>query len=130
MYKWLEGGRHVAIFSRDLSWARDNERLKELLVKKASGQELTLVLPNEIPLAKELKEKGAEVITYPQVDYVIRSRFTITNMERADTRVAVGFEIGGNQLKIEKVTACKNEPSFYLAQDLVELLRRFQKHNA
>ncbi|UMP05139.1 hypothetical protein [Amycolatopsis sp. EV170708-02-1] len=124
MRNWLGTSGQAAVFTRDLSWV-DDETTRKLLETKSRKQELTLVLPREIPLTRKLEKLGAEVVYYPDIDYIIKSRFTIINMNRNDTRVAIGQSVGGRH-KIEELSAGE-EPAYYLAQDLLELVKRFTK---
>lgn len=124
MRNWLGNSGQAAVFTRDLSWV-DDETTRKLLETKSRKRELTLVLPREIPLTRKLEKLGAEVVYYPNIDYIIKSRFTIINMNRNDTRVAIGQSVGGRH-KIEELSAGE-EPAYYLAQDLLELVKRFTK---
>ena len=64
---WIEHGSRVVIWTRDMSWA-SNEKMKELLVRKAQENELIICLPKDIEISNYLKGKGAEVIAYGMVD--------------------------------------------------------------
>ena len=75
-----------------MSWA-SNERMKELLVRKAQRNELIICLPKDIEISNYLKGQGAEVIAYGTVD-APETRFTIVNFGRAGSRVAVGGPSG------------------------------------
>jgi hypothetical protein len=123
LFAWIGQSGQTAIFSRDMTWVKDDD-MRSLLLSKAQRGELTIVLPRSIPLSDELGSRGAEIILYPELDYVIRSRFTMVNLERADTRVAIGTTVDGGLVSVEKI-AVGEHPSFFLALDIVELLRRY-----
>jgi hypothetical protein len=122
MYQWIDRAGAVAIFTRDLSWV-SAPGVKDLLIRKAMNDQLTIVLPREISISRDLEKLGAQTLYYPNIDYVIRSRFTIVNIDRVDTRVAIG-RTDGDLHKVEEFSAGE-QPAFYLAQDLLELAKRF-----
>jgi hypothetical protein len=121
LFRWISNGGTVAVFSNNLGWV-DDDAMREMLYRKAQRSELILILPKSIPLSDDLKDRGAEVVTYPSINYVIRSRFTIVNFNRIDTAVAIGRMISRDHV-IEEFNA-GSHPAFFLAQDLVEILRR------
>lgn len=49
MYNWISKGGRVVIFTRDMSWASD-ARIKDLLLRKAELEELSICVPKKIPL--------------------------------------------------------------------------------
>ena len=122
MFKWISRGGRVAIFSRDMSWVRDEEMM-ELLREKARRDELTICLPGEIFLADELRRCGARVCLYPQLRYTPQSRFTIINKDRMDSKVAVGRRIKDKHV-IEEFSLGEH-PVFSVANDLVEVVIGF-----
>lgn len=124
MYKWISQGGRVAILSHDMSWVRDKE-MKDLLRNKARDNELCLCLPVGIELSQELEGEGAEVHTYPELQYVPQSRFTIINKGRMDAQVAVGRRYGERHM-IEKFSVGEH-PIFSVADDLVNLIIQFDR---
>lgn len=124
MYRWITRGGRVAIFSRDLSWVQDEE-MRELLRRKAKRNELCVCLPNEIPLVRELATEGAEVHTYPELEYVPESRFTIINHGRSDAQVAVGGTF--KERHVIREFSVGEHPFFSVANDLVEVVARFSQ---
>ena len=125
MRKWIADGGQVAVFSRDLSWV--DVETKGILVSKAAANDLVVVLPRAIALSEELVAHGANVILYPELAYTIKSRFTIVHLDRADTAVAVGYRLPNGRHRIDRFTAGSNDPAFYLALDVVGLLRGYQE---
>jgi hypothetical protein len=121
MYDWIAKGGRAAIFTNDMSWARDN-RIVELLHRKARNDELTVCLPRRIPLVEGLANSGARVFTYEQLDYTARSRFTIVNYGRMDAQLAVGRRVRDRHV-IEEYSLGEH-PVFAIASDLVELVKR------
>lgn len=126
MFDWIDSASSAAIFSRDMSWVQD-DRMKGMLREKARSSSLVLVLPREIPFSAELKQLGASVYHYPQIDYVIRSRFTVVDLDSHNTRVAIGRS-NGDRHRVEEISAGDN-PSLNLAIDMLELVRRFVRQN-
>jgi hypothetical protein len=121
LHTWIRDGSRVAIFSRNLSWV--DQKISEVLSEKAERNDLTLVVPRPIELTDQLKGSGAEVLTYPELEYTIQSRFTIVNLGRSDAKVAIGHALDNGKHRIQKAGA--GDPELYLAQDLIELIRRF-----
>ncbi|WP_433164674.1 hypothetical protein [Kribbella sp. CA-247076] len=124
MYHWISNASSVAIFSRDLSWVSTDE-MRNLLRQKARDGELHLFLPEEIRISEELQALGAEVYYYGNIDYVIRSRFTMININRNDTRVAIGRAQDGKH-RVEEFSEL-TDPAFNLSQDLLEIVKRYSR---
>lgn len=124
LYNWISRGQRVAIFSRDLSWV-DDARMTQLLRAKAEKQELELCLPRQIPLSDDLKQRGASVYTYPTLDYVPGSRFTIINPNRQDAQIAIGRTIGDRHWV--KELSAGEDALFGVANDLLEIVRRLSR---
>jgi hypothetical protein len=121
MHDWIKHGSRVAIWTRDMSWAHDDDT-RSLLKEKAAGGELILCLPEQNDLAKELAAAGAEVCVYgTKLLESPASRFTIVFYGRDGARVAVG-RADGNTHVIDEFNS-RSHPAFYLAADLVALVR-------
>jgi hypothetical protein len=125
MKKWISTSGKIAIFSRNMTWA-DEPSVKEILTEKAKKDELVIYLPENIPLAKELKASGASVFTYEKLNFKPTSRFTIINFGRDGARIAIGRAINKDEHKIEEFSAGEH-PAFWLAMDLLEVLDRCRK---
>jgi hypothetical protein len=121
MYKWIKRGGRVAIFSRSLSWVSDAEML-EMLKAKAATRDLTVVMPTTAGRSSDLEMAGARVIYYGDDSYSIRSRFTIVNRGRTDTGVAIGRTDNRGRHIVTEYYAADNDPAYWLAEDLIELL--------
>lgn len=121
MYEWISSAGTAAIFSRDLTWVDDKE-MKAMLERKSANGELTIVLAKEVPLSRRLAKAGANVIYYDDFGYTIKSRFTIVNLNRIDSRVAIGKTVAGAHL-VDEYSA-EDGPILYMAQDLLEIMRR------
>ena len=120
MFRWIESGGRVAIWTRDMSWVDDDE-MKQLLRNKAKSGELIICLPNTTEDTNSLKQHGAEVVTYGTWDSPL-SRFTIANYNRDNARVAVGIGVGQLHI-IDEFSPRDKNPTFSLAYDLVRLTR-------
>lgn len=116
---WIKSGGRVAIWTRDMSWADDDD-MKELLRLKAQSQELIICLPHETDTTEHLSSCGAEVVAYGAWDSPITS-FTIANYNRAGSRVAIGRRRGNLHI-IQEFSAAENS-AFDMAHDLVRLVR-------
>lgn len=123
MYDWISGGGRVAVFSRSLGWIRD-EDMRQMMVEKAQAGELTLVMPGPVSESKSLEAAGAEAIYYGTLGYTIKSRFTIVHRDRTDTAVAIGRTEGPRRHLIKEFRSSDGDPAFWLAEDLVEILKR------
>lgn len=125
MHDWIEHGGRVAIWSRDMSWA-NNEETKQLLELKAGRNELLLFLPSSNQLSRELAKSGAEVFYYGADQLVSSgSRFTITHYGRDGSSLAVGQARGDTHV-IEEFRA-REHPAYQIAADLVALARSTAK---
>ena len=118
LFDWIKSGRHVAIFTRDMSWS-DDPRMRGLLEHKAQANELTVVLPKSIDLTEHLREKGATIVAYGDASNV-RCSFTITNFRAQGSRVAIGWR-SGNYHIIQEYSAADDDPAYYLAHEIVNL---------
>jgi hypothetical protein len=102
-----------------MSWATDNNT-RNILFAKAERHELTICIERMIPLARELQERGANIIEYGALGVVLRSRYTIIDFERDGARVAVGGPVG----KTHVIQEFRNgeHPYFAVAEDLAKVL--------
>lgn len=123
MYRWINSGGRVAVFSRSLSWIADND-MRTMMMGKARDGDLTVVMPTPAGVGPELMSAGARVIYYGDDDYVIRSRFTIINRGRTDTAVAIGRTDDRGKHIITEHKASDADPAYWLAEDLIELMIR------
>ena len=119
MFHWIKNGSRVAIWTRDLSWAADEE-LDEMLRQKAQRSELIICLPENIEKTDSLKASGADIVAYGTSE-TPASIFTIVNYRRTGSRVAVGMRKGNHHI-IQEFSSDEH-PTFHLAMDLVELAR-------
>lgn len=120
MFRWINNGGRVAIWTRDMSWVNDQE-MKNMLRRKAESRELIICLPKETALSESLRNDGAEVIAYGIWDSP-SSSFTIVNYDRNGSRVAVGRPQGS--LHIIQEFSVADAPTFQMAYDLVRLVRQ------
>jgi hypothetical protein len=103
-----------------MSWAQ-NPQTGKLLNEKARRNELILCLPELTELATELSRAGAEVCAYGAKHLESpASRFTIAFLGRDGSRVAVG-RADRDTHEIDEFDA--DSPVFYLAEDLITLVR-------
>lgn len=124
MRKWISHPGRVVIFTRDMSWAKD-EKVKSLLTAKAENNELTIILEREIPLACKLRSCGAKIITYEALRHTPASRFTIINKDRHDAQVAVGGKVNGSHVINEFQKG--HHPFFAVANDLAEIIIKYDE---
>jgi hypothetical protein len=123
MFNWINNGGRVTIFTRDMSWVDDDD-MRNMLIQKAQRNELTIILHDKIRLSDELKSKGANIITYKELDYIPKSRFTIINTDRSDSKVAIGRRTNDNKHLIREFST-SDEPEFSLATDLAKILDKY-----
>lgn len=119
MCKWVSGGGRVAIFSRDMSWARVDP-IRAILRKKAEQNELIVCLEHPNELTIELEALGAEIVTYQNLNHIPRSRFTIVDYGREGARVAVG--VHENSGHVIQEFRSGHHPFYAVAEDLVKFL--------
>lgn len=119
MRRWVSQSGRVVIFSRDMSWAMQKP-VRDVLLEKASRNELIVCVERDIQLTNELHARGAQIVTYGQIGHVPKSRFTIVGYEREGARVAVGVSNNGQHVIQEFQSG--SHPFFAVAEDLVKLL--------
>jgi hypothetical protein len=119
MCRWVSSGGRVVIFSRDMSWAREDQ-VRKILLEKAERGELTIFLEHTIELTDELRERGATIVTYQSLGHTPRARFTIVGYGREGARVAVGVQENGYHVIQEYRNGF--HPFFAVAEDLVRFL--------
>ena len=124
MQKWIQRGGQTVIFTRDMSWA-DEEQILSTLNEKANRNELTVCIQNEIPLALTLKQRGANVVPYSELGHVPRSRFTIIDFEKDGARVAVGGAVNNKHVIQEFRNG--EHPFFAVAEDLAKILIAYKR---
>jgi hypothetical protein len=124
MFRWIDSGGKVCIFSNDLSWV-DDEEMVLMLTRKAAKDELQICVPTMIPIVESLKEAGAMILTYSALKVVPQSRFTIINSGRMDAQVAVGRRLDGEHV-VEEFGA-GDHPVFAVASDLVDIVTRYSQ---
>lgn len=127
MYKWIKRTDRVAIFSRDLSWVDDE--IKALLEEKAFNGELIICAPKHTDngLTKSLQEKKATVLTYDSLGYdEPQSRFTIAGYGKGGASIAIAHSPKDYHM-IEEYS--EGHPAFFMAKDLIEILKRMNATN-
>ena len=124
MKNWINRGGRVAIFSRDMSWV-DEDEIHDLLRTKARRHDLILCLPREIALSTELRGLGAEVHLYPELDFTPSSRFTMINIGRQDSEVAIGRSING--VHTIQQARLGHDPLYAVTADLIAVVTRLER---
>lgn len=121
MRAWIEHGGRVAIWTRDLSWAKD-ETSCQLLHDKAKNQELLIFLPAPTQLTQSLDTAGAEVYYYGDPESASpTTRFTIANYGRVGGSVAIGRALRDTHVIDEFHLG--DHPAYHMAEDLARLAR-------
>ena len=128
MQSLIKKGGNVAVFSRTLSWAKSNAKLKELLLEKARDRSLTVVVPELFDLASQLKDAGAEVIVCKAFDR-FKIRFTITNLGTVGIGAATGMPHDA-RVHVERFIDQKRQPVITLADTVLTLVRENEKLKA
>lgn len=120
MIELFAGDGRCVVSSNDLSWV--DESALNALISKAKKGSLELIMPTETDLSIELVGAGAEAHYYSDSSFKFRSRFTLVNVDRADSWVAIGM--GTKKAHIIRVISSNEDPVFHMATDLVELAER------
>lgn len=127
MLYWIAYGGRVAIWTRDMSWAKDDES-KELLLEKAKNDELIICLPTHTTFTKELKKEGAQIYTYgTELLSEPGTRFTIAYYGRDGSKVAIG-RAKADQHVVEEFNS-GSHPAFHLAYELVQIAKNVSSKN-
>ena len=126
MYNWISNIGRIAIFTRDMSWSNE-KRIRDKLLEKARAQELIICMPQANEFADELRRNGARIVEYSQINYTPQSRFTIVRYQRNDSKIAIGRTDENGKHIIQEFGSAQH-PLFYVAQDLVNILTKFDEH--
>ncbi|TCZ56754.1 hypothetical protein [Roseicella aquatilis] len=113
--------KNPAIFSVDMSYSKDPNSLKALKMRANDG-DLTLFLPRPLPLSEELKKLGATVYIYGTDTLTPKSRFTIVRHKDNSAELYYGHE-KDERFVIERFTMSDRSPAFFLASDLLEIIK-------
>jgi len=121
MLHWIAYGGRVAIWTRDMSWATDNES-QELLLKKAKSGELIICMPSHTTFSKQLEDEGAKIYEYgTKLLSEPSARFTIAFYGRDGSKVAIGRAKADKHV-IEEFDS-GSHPAFHLAYELVQVAK-------
>ena len=121
MLHWIGYGGRVAVWTRDMSWAKDPDSQK-LLIDKAKSNELIICLPCHTEFSRVLENEGASVYEYG-TDLLAdpSARFTIAYYGRDGSKVAIG-RAKADQHIIEEFSSGAH-PAFHLAYELVQIAK-------
>jgi hypothetical protein len=128
MLHWIAYGGRVAIWTRDMSWVKD-EQSKSLLLEKAKNGELIICLPTHTSFSEQLEKEGAKIYVYG-TDLLSdpSARFTIAYYGRDGSKVAIGRARADKHI-IEEFDS-GSHPAFHLAYELVQIAKNAsQKKN-
>ena len=125
MLHWIAYGGRVAIWTRDMSWAK-GDKSQNLLREKAENGELIICLPNHTDFSRELETKGAQIYVYGRELLSDPSaRFTIAFYGRDGSKVAIGRAQADKQV-VEEFSSGAH-PSFQLAYELVQIAKNISQ---
>ena len=125
MRNWVNSDGHTVIISRDLSWVSLHDDTYKILLDKAKKHELSIILKNHSKCACKLKEYGAEIYDYSDIDYTPETRFTFIHYGRSNPRLAIGYQEG----EVRKIKEFDKSGAieYSLAEDLCKLLKKVSK---
>jgi hypothetical protein len=128
MLHWIAYGGRVAIWTRDMSWAKD-EQSKSLLLEKARDGELIICLPVHTSFSEVLEKEGAKIYVYG-TDLLSdpSARFTIAYYGRDGSKVAIGRARADKHI-IEEFDS-GSHPAFHLAYELVQIAKNASGKNS
>lgn len=124
MLKEIKSSKHVAIFSKDLTWVDIDSNAYSILEGKAKKEELTIFIQKETDIIKKLKSAGAIINVYSKPTnngFCPKSRFTILDYGNTGQRVMIGAARDGSHL-INHYQS-NNFDIVQLASDFIELLK-------
>ena len=125
MLHWIAYGGRVAIWTRDMSWAK-GDKSQNLLREKAENGELIICLPSHTEFSRELEAKGAQIYVYGRELLSDPSaRFTIAFYGRDGSKVAIGRAQADKQV-VEEFSSGAH-PSFQLAYELVQIAKNISQ---
>jgi len=118
---WLGEQGYMCIVTRDGSWFLDGESSR-LLDEKAKTGNLTILAAVVTPRIARLRELGARVIDYSLLDWIPRVRFSVLRFGASDATILIYRQHHGSIEVFER--SISDYPEYWLAYDMVELLRR------
>jgi hypothetical protein len=86
MCNWISTDGEVVVFSRNLSWVKDD---KVAAVLKSKGNELSICAENDSKLLSEFRKAGVNVYLYGELGFKPVSRFTIIRANKSGKQIAI-----------------------------------------
>jgi hypothetical protein len=126
MKGWVSKSGRTVILTRDLSWVNYDD-IKNALKTKAINKELIVCLPKNTDFTSELKDLGAEIYTYENLNFTPKSRFTFINYGTPYSKVAVGRKDKNHIHYIEEYSI-ENTVEYFLAEDLVNIIKSLKSN--
>ena len=126
MKNWVSKSGRTVILTRDLSWVNYDDT-KNALKTKAINKELIVCLPKNTDFTSELKDLGAEIYTYENLNFTPKSRFTFINYGTPYSKVAVGRKDKNHIHYIEEYSI-ENTVEYFLAEDLVNIIKSLKSN--
>lgn len=123
MIKLLKPQSHCVISSNDLSWV--DEVATKVLEEKATKKSLTLLMPVENTISKNLVSKGAKAYYYGDDLFTFTSRFTLFDPSGSGPWVAIGHRT--EEVHTIRKISSKDDPAIHLVVDLYRLMARNAK---
>ncbi|GAA5102520.1 hypothetical protein GCM10023210_43580 [Chryseobacterium ginsengisoli] len=121
MRDWVKKTGRTVIFTRDMSWA-NNQQIQNDLINKARSNDLIICLPKITSFTQRLKNEGAEIYTYDTLNFTPKSRFTFINYGSNSSKVAIGRKDDKHNHIITEYTT-KDTIEYFLAEDLVNIIK-------
>jgi hypothetical protein len=126
MKNWVNKSGRTVILTRDLSWVNYDD-IKTTLKTKAINKELIVCLPKNTDFTSELKDLGAEIYTYENLNFTPKSRFTFINYGTPYSKVAIGRKDKNHTHYIEEYSI-ENTVEYFLAEDLVNIIKSLKSN--
>lgn len=91
MKKLISSGSTLDIVSGRLHWVSEDESVKQKMIERARSAEINIYMPQENPIAQELRENGLHIHIIPSLRGIPHARFTLVDRSRpGSAMLAVG----------------------------------------
>ena len=127
MCNWISTDGEVVVFSRNLSWVKED---KVRAVLKSKGNELSICAENDSILLSEFRRAGVNVYLYGELGFKPVSRFTIIRANKSGKQIAIAQFENRHNKDLRYIYETRNlNPNFQeqclleVAKDLFNLVK-------
>jgi len=123
MLNLVSSGSSLDIVSGTLSWAREDDRIKQKMIERSKNADINIYLPKKNAIATELETQGVTLHISPTLENKLFARFTLVDRTNPGSSM---LAVGCGTLPaftISEFTAKSNSQVVALAQNYLEILQ-------